>query len=105
MASSIGVSERVRRSVGDLSKAERMVARTLLSGPPRPGVGTGQPTCGHCRRQLSDRVDGVERVRLRLSMAVGIGPSRDDIWLTGDPDLHLGVPLGLHGDLERRPRW
>jgi hypothetical protein len=44
-------------------------------------------------------VDDVERVRLRLSMAVGIGPSRDDIWLTGDPDLHLSVPRGLHGDL------
>jgi hypothetical protein len=44
-------------------------------------------------------VEGVERVRLRLSMAVGIGPSRDDIWLAGDPDLHLAVPGGLHGDL------
>ncbi|MEO7422206.1 MAG: hypothetical protein ABIU87_07415 [Ornithinibacter sp.] len=42
--------------------------------------------------------EGVERVRLRLSMAVGIGPSRDDVWLTGDPDLHLCVPRGLHGD-------
>ncbi|HEY3529329.1 MAG TPA: hypothetical protein VGK78_09270 [Nocardioides sp.] len=45
------------------------------------------------------RVDGVERVRLHLQMAVGIGPSQDDIWLTGDPDLHLTVPGGLHGDL------
>lgn len=44
-------------------------------------------------------VDGVERVRLHLQMAVGIGPSQDDIWLTGDPDLHLTVPGGLHGDL------
>jgi 2,4-diaminopentanoate dehydrogenase len=44
-------------------------------------------------------VDGVERVRLRLQMAVGIGPSQDDIWLIGDPDLHLVVPGGLHGDL------
>lgn len=43
-------------------------------------------------------VDDVERVRLRLTMAVGTGPSRDDIWLTGDPDLHLCVPGGLHGD-------
>ena len=43
-------------------------------------------------------VSQVERVRLRLSMAVGIGQSRDDIWLTGDPDLHLSVPDGLHGD-------
>jgi 4-hydroxy-tetrahydrodipicolinate reductase len=44
-------------------------------------------------------VDGVERVRLHLQMAVGIGPSQDDIRLTGDPDLHLCVPGGLHGDL------
>ena len=44
-------------------------------------------------------VAGAERVRLRLTMAVGSGPSRDDIWLAGDPDLHLSVPRGLHGDL------
>jgi 4-hydroxy-tetrahydrodipicolinate reductase len=44
-------------------------------------------------------VDGVERVRLHLQMAVGIGPSQDDIRLTGEPDLHLTVPDGLHGDL------
>lgn len=44
-------------------------------------------------------VEGVERVRLHLRMAVGIGPSQDDVWLTGDPDLHLTVPGGLHGDL------
>ena len=44
-------------------------------------------------------VDGGERVRLHLQMAVGIGPSRDDVWLTGEPDLHLSVPDGLHGDL------
>ena len=43
--------------------------------------------------------DGVERVRLHLQMAVGIGPSQDDVWLTGDPDLHLTVPEGLHGDV------
>ena len=44
-------------------------------------------------------VDGMERVRLHLQMAVGIGPSQDDIWLAGEPDLHLTVPGGLHGDL------
>ena len=43
--------------------------------------------------------DGVERVRLHLQMAVGIGPSQDDVWLTGEPDLHLTVPGGLHGDV------
>jgi 4-hydroxy-tetrahydrodipicolinate reductase len=45
------------------------------------------------------RVDGEERVWLRLQMAVGIGPSEDDIRLQGEPDLHLTVPGGLHGDL------
>lgn len=44
-------------------------------------------------------VAGVERVRLELIMAVGATPSQDDIWLTGEPDLHLCVPSGLHGDL------
>jgi DNA-binding MurR/RpiR family transcriptional regulator len=32
------VTERVRRSLGELSKAERKVARTLLSGPPTIGL-------------------------------------------------------------------
>jgi 4-hydroxy-tetrahydrodipicolinate reductase len=45
------------------------------------------------------RVAGEDRVRLHLQMAVGIGPSQDNIRLTGDPDLHLTVPGGLHGDL------
>jgi DNA-binding MurR/RpiR family transcriptional regulator len=35
---SIGVSERVRRSLGELSKSERKVARALLSGPPTIGL-------------------------------------------------------------------
>jgi DNA-binding MurR/RpiR family transcriptional regulator len=34
----LGVSERVRRSMGDLSRAERKVARALLSGPPTAGL-------------------------------------------------------------------
>ena len=34
----LGVTERIRRSLGELSKAERRVARTLLSGPPTIGL-------------------------------------------------------------------
>jgi DNA-binding MurR/RpiR family transcriptional regulator len=37
-SASVGVTERVRRSLGDLSKAERKVARTMLSGPPTIGL-------------------------------------------------------------------
>lgn len=34
----LGVTERVRRSLGELSKSERKVARALLSGPPTIGL-------------------------------------------------------------------
>ncbi|HEX4470613.1 MAG TPA: MurR/RpiR family transcriptional regulator [Nocardioides sp.] len=34
----LGVTERVRRSLGELSKSERKVARVLLSGPPTIGL-------------------------------------------------------------------
>jgi DNA-binding MurR/RpiR family transcriptional regulator len=34
----LGVAERVRRSLGELSRAERKVARALLSGPPTIGL-------------------------------------------------------------------
>jgi DNA-binding MurR/RpiR family transcriptional regulator len=37
-AGSLGVSERIRRSLGELSKSERKVARALLSGPPTIGL-------------------------------------------------------------------
>ncbi len=35
---SLGVAERVRRSLGELSRSERKVARALLSGPPTIGL-------------------------------------------------------------------
>jgi len=37
-------------------------------------------------------------ISLTLDMAVGIGPARDRVRLTGLPDLELEVPGGLHGD-------
>ncbi|MGC4111113.1 MAG: MurR/RpiR family transcriptional regulator [Nocardioides sp.] len=37
-SSTLGVTERVRRSLGELSKSERKVARALLSGPPTTGL-------------------------------------------------------------------
>jgi DNA-binding MurR/RpiR family transcriptional regulator len=36
----VGVNERIRRSLGELSNAERRVARALLSGPPTVGLGS-----------------------------------------------------------------
>src|SRR3954471_12818978 len=44
---SLGVTERVRRSLGDLSKSERKVARTLLSGPPTIGLESVSQLAAH----------------------------------------------------------
>jgi len=43
----LGVTERIRRSLGDLSKAERRVARTLLSGPPTIGLESVSSLASH----------------------------------------------------------
>ena len=43
--------------------------------------------------------DGRVVVSLTLEMAVGLPDMRDDIRISGDPDLHLIVPGGLHGDV------
>jgi 2,4-diaminopentanoate dehydrogenase len=37
-------------------------------------------------------------VSLTLEIAIGIGPARDHVRLSGVPDLELEVPGGLHGD-------
>jgi DNA-binding MurR/RpiR family transcriptional regulator len=42
-----GVNERIRRSLGDLSKAERKVARALLSGPPTVGLESAGQLAAH----------------------------------------------------------
>jgi 2,4-diaminopentanoate dehydrogenase len=85
---------------GDALRTTETIDPVLADAPVESTFGTIEPG----RVTGIDQVavvsaGGVERVRLRLTMAVGIGPSKDDIWLTGDPDLHLSVPCGLHGDL------
>ncbi len=38
-------------------------------------------------------------ISLTLDMAIGIGPARDHVRLTGVPDLELQIPGGVHGDV------
>lgn len=40
---------------------------------------------------------GKEVIKLELKMAVGL-PPRDEITISGDPDMHVVVPGGIHGD-------
>jgi 4-hydroxy-tetrahydrodipicolinate reductase len=44
-------------------------------------------------------VDGREAVRLTLQMSVGAENPRDEVALSGDPDVSLVIPGGLHGDV------
>lgn len=65
----------------------------MSEGVVRPGqvLGLHQTAVG----RTGDRVV----VSLTLDMAVGIGPTRDHVRLSGEPDLELEVPGGLHGDV------
>jgi 4-hydroxy-tetrahydrodipicolinate reductase len=84
----------------DASGTTETIEPVLADAPTPSAFGTIEPGKVAGIDQLAVvTVAGEERVRLHLQMAVGIGPSRDDVWLTGEPDLHLSVPDGLHGDL------
>jgi 4-hydroxy-tetrahydrodipicolinate reductase len=84
----------------DATGATETIEPVLAAAPTPSAFGTIEPgRIAGIDQVAVVVVDGVERVRLHLQMAVGIGPSQDDIWLTGEPDLHLTVPDGLHGDL------
>jgi 4-hydroxy-tetrahydrodipicolinate reductase len=84
----------------DATSTTETIAPVVADVATPSAFGTIEPGCVAGIDQVAVVVvDGVERVRLWLQMAVGIGPSQDDIWLSGDPDLQLTVPDGLHGDL------
>jgi 4-hydroxy-tetrahydrodipicolinate reductase len=84
----------------DAADTTETIAPILAETPTPSAFGTIEPGQVAGIDQVAVVVaDGVERVHLRLQMAVGIGPSQDDILLSGDPDLRLTVPGGLHGDL------
>jgi hypothetical protein len=51
------------------------------------------------RQRATGFVNGREVLELTLEMAVGLADSRDEVTLTGDPDIALVIPGGLHGDI------
>jgi 4-hydroxy-tetrahydrodipicolinate reductase len=51
-------------------------------------------------RQTLEAYEGERHVvSLSLEMAIGLAEPADEIWLYGEPDIHLLVPGGLHGDI------
>jgi hypothetical protein len=84
----------------DPSDTTETIEPVVADEPTRSAFGTIEPgRIAGIDQVAVVMVEGVERVRLHLQMAVGIGRSQDDIRLAGEPDLHLLVPGGLHGDL------
>ncbi len=58
-----------------------------------PGSVTG------VRQRATGLVGESEVVELTLEMAVGLPDPRDEVVLTGDPDVSMAIPGGLHGDV------
>lgn len=71
--------------------AERTTSTSRASIPPGRVLGVRQTVTGY--------EDGRERLRLRLDMAVGLPEPRDEVVITGDPDIRMLIPGGLHGDI------
>ena len=72
----------------------------LLADKPTPsGLGTIKPGNVRGVRQIvSATRNGKEVLRLELQMAVDVDDPRDEVQLTGDPDLNIRVAGGFPGD-------
>jgi 4-hydroxy-tetrahydrodipicolinate reductase len=83
-----------------LSRLDETIEPLLAERPTPSGLGDIQPGGVTGLRQTAvGYVDGRVVLSLTLEMAVGLPDMRDDIRIAGDPDLHLIVPGGLHGDV------
>src|SRR5262249_27069929 len=80
----------VREEIGPIV-AERPTPSGL--GEIAPGAVTG------VRQRATGVVDGRQVVGLTLEMAVGLANPRDEVFLSGDPDVSMVIPGGLHGDV------
>jgi 4-hydroxy-tetrahydrodipicolinate reductase len=73
----------------------------VVAERPTPS-GVGEIPAGHAagvRQRSRGLVDGREVVDLTLEMAVGLPDPRDEVTLSGDPDVTMVIPGGLHGDI------
>ena len=73
----------------------------VVAERPTPSA-VGEIPAGHAAgvwQRVTGSVDGREVVQLTLEMAVGLTNPRDEIALSGDPDVEMVIPGGLHGDV------
>jgi 4-hydroxy-tetrahydrodipicolinate reductase len=83
-----------------LSRLDETIDPVIAERPTPSGLGeiaVGGVT--GLRQTAIGHLDGRVVVSLTLEMAVGLPDMRDDIRISGDPDLRMIVPGGLHGDV------
>jgi 4-hydroxy-tetrahydrodipicolinate reductase len=83
-----------------LDRLDETIEPVVAERPTPSGLGEIEPGGVTGLRQTAvGQLGGRMVVSLTLEMAVGLPDMRDDIRIAGDPDLHLIVPGGLHGDV------
>jgi 4-hydroxy-tetrahydrodipicolinate reductase len=83
-----------------LTEVREIIEPVVAERPTPSGLGTieaGRVTGIH--QVVAGSIDGREVLSLTLDMAVGLEEPRDEIVLTGDPDVTTIIPGGLHGDV------
>ena len=70
----------------------------ILSSDGQRNAGSDAPVAG-VRQRVTGFVGEREVVSLTLEMAVGLPDPRDEVALSGNPDVRLTIPGGLHGDI------
>ena len=83
-----------------LTKLDEMIEPIIAEAPTPSGLGEIAPGRVTGVRQVATGiVEDREVVELELEMAVGLDSPRDEILITGDPDIQMIIPGGLHGDV------
>jgi 4-hydroxy-tetrahydrodipicolinate reductase len=83
-----------------LSRLDETIEPVVADRPTPSGLGEiGVGGVTGLRQTAVGHHDGRVVLSLTLEMAVGLPDMRDDIRISGDPDLRMIVPGGLHGDV------
>jgi 4-hydroxy-tetrahydrodipicolinate reductase len=70
----------------------------IIADHVEPVCSPGLPGVAGVHQVARGLVDGEERIRLELTLAMGLTPV-DRIRIQGDPPIELEIPGGLHGDV------
>jgi len=84
----------------ELTEVREMIEPVVAERTTPSGLGEIEPgRVTGIHQVVAGSIDGREVISLTLHMAVGLDEPRDEIQLTGDPDIATVIPGGLHGDV------